>query len=290
MIIHQVGADDVSLSVREYGDPAAPHVVLVHGYPDDQTLWDDVVPLLRGFHVVTYDVRGAGESDAPDDVLGYRIDRLVDDLVSVVEAVLPAGERFHLVGHDWGAIQMWAAADRTRDDAWMRERLVSFTAMCGPSLDHVGGCLARPRNLMSGRLLGQVAHSWYVWTFQLPLLPSLAWRSGSAERALRRLNRDAYRQDWSTHLRRDGYNGVGLYRANMLPRLLRPRPHGADLPVLVVQATRDRFVTPAVTEEMERDYPRLQRAEIDAAHWLPRERPEEVAALIRDHVVATAAG
>src|SRR5438309_1175852 len=58
--------DGVTLAVYEHGDPAAPTIVAVHGYPDNHSVWDGVVELLSDrFHVVTYDVRGAGASDKP---------------------------------------------------------------------------------------------------------------------------------------------------------------------------------------------------------------------------------
>ena len=53
--------------------------------------------------VITFDVRGAGLSDAPADITGYRIPQFVDDLAAVADALLP-GEAFHLVGHDWGSL------------------------------------------------------------------------------------------------------------------------------------------------------------------------------------------
>jgi pimeloyl-ACP methyl ester carboxylesterase len=55
--------DGVTLRVYESGPPSAPTVVCVHGYPDNHTLWDGVVAeLALRYHVVSYDVRGAGES------------------------------------------------------------------------------------------------------------------------------------------------------------------------------------------------------------------------------------
>jgi len=42
-------------------------VVLVHGFPDDQTVWEPVVTALPDdWHVITYDVRGAGRSTQPE--------------------------------------------------------------------------------------------------------------------------------------------------------------------------------------------------------------------------------
>ena len=66
------------------GPDDGPVVVLVHGYPDNRTVWDLVVAdLERDHRVATYDVRGAGESTAPASRSGYKLNRLVDDLLEV---------------------------------------------------------------------------------------------------------------------------------------------------------------------------------------------------------------
>src|SRR5919112_4474679 len=85
----QVPSGDVSLAVREHSPsgPGRPTVVLVHGYPDQQDTWDTLVARLPldDWHVVTYDVRGAGASDAPASRDDYVTDRLLDDLVVVLD-------------------------------------------------------------------------------------------------------------------------------------------------------------------------------------------------------------
>ena len=47
---------DLRLAVRDYGDPgpSSPTLVAVHGYPDNQAMWEPVARLLQDrFHVVT---------------------------------------------------------------------------------------------------------------------------------------------------------------------------------------------------------------------------------------------
>ena len=59
-------ADGVRLAVQVRANAATPTVVAIHGYPDDHRVWDGVAADLAADHrVVTYDVRGAGASDAP---------------------------------------------------------------------------------------------------------------------------------------------------------------------------------------------------------------------------------
>ncbi|QRN78945.1 MAG: alpha/beta fold hydrolase, partial [Nocardiopsis sp. BM-2018] len=70
-------------STDTYGavPPTGPTLLLVHGYPDNATVWDSLVAdLAADYHVVSYDVRGAGRSTAPDDRSGYLMDQLADDL------------------------------------------------------------------------------------------------------------------------------------------------------------------------------------------------------------------
>src|SRR5689334_4986478 len=85
-----VAPDGVRLAVYESGPAGAPTVVAVHGYPDNHSLWDDIVDLLvPQFRVVTYDVRGAGASDKPGDRRAYRMNRLVEDLRAVLDETSP---------------------------------------------------------------------------------------------------------------------------------------------------------------------------------------------------------
>src|SRR5689334_14547632 len=130
--------DGVRLAVHERGDPEAAPVVAVHGYPDDHRVWDGVAEDLAADHrFLTYDVRGAGASDAPPTPAGYRIDRLVTDLGAVLAAVSP-DRPVHLVGHDWGAIQAWPGVT----DPAFASRVASFTSISGPCLDHIAAWFA----------------------------------------------------------------------------------------------------------------------------------------------------
>jgi pimeloyl-ACP methyl ester carboxylesterase len=127
-----VDVGDVRLAVYISGPRDAPPMVLVHGYPDSAAVWEPLRAQLDGrYRVITYDVRGAGASDAPPRRDGYRLERLAADLAAVADATC-AGWAFHLVGHDWGSIQSWEAVT----SAAFEGRIASFTSISGPSLDH----------------------------------------------------------------------------------------------------------------------------------------------------------
>ena len=85
-----------------------PAVILLHGFPATSAMWDPVVtPLTQaGYRVLAFDQRGYSPGARPDGVDDYAVDRLVGDVIAIADA---AGlERFHLVGHDWGAVVGWA--------------------------------------------------------------------------------------------------------------------------------------------------------------------------------------
>ncbi|MBO0842513.1 MAG: alpha/beta fold hydrolase, partial [Nocardioides sp.] len=84
---HVETSDGLTLAVYEQGPRKAPTVVLVHGYPDNHTVWDAVASTLaERFHVVAYDVRGTGRSGVPDSTAGYRLTQLSADFKSVIDA------------------------------------------------------------------------------------------------------------------------------------------------------------------------------------------------------------
>lgn len=273
---HEVLAGDgVRLAVAEDGDPDAPVVLCVHGYPDNRSVWDGVVAELANRHrVVRYDVRGAGESGAPAGRGGYRLDRLASDLAAVVDAA-SQDRPVHLLAHDWGAIQAWHALTR----GWLRSRVASYTSISGPCLDHAGAWLRA--NLRSRAGLTQLLHSGYIAFFQLPLLPELAWRSGLGTRLARRLDRTA-----PAPVLGDAVRGLALYRQNMLPRLSRPRPMPVDVPVQVLAPTLDPFVGVPMQTGISRWVPDLRVHEVPDGHWLPRSQPrliaQEVSSMVWD--------
>jgi pimeloyl-ACP methyl ester carboxylesterase len=262
----------VPLAVFSSGDQAKPTVLLVHGYPDTHLVWDTVCrELAADFHVVRYDVRGSGGSGCPAGPAGYRLDRLADDLFAVAAAVSP-DRPVHLAGHDWGSIQAWHAVT----DARATGRIASFTTISGPCLDHAGYWfrrrLARPTPRHLAQLIGQCRRSWYIAVFQLPLVAAFVWRHWLAERwgGYLRTSEDiapiaGYPQ---ASLADDAVRGIGLYRDNMGPRIRRPRPRHALVPVQVITLTRDRYVSAALAaQDLDRWASRLSRQTIDATHW-----------------------
>ncbi|MDQ1027671.1 NAD(P)-dependent dehydrogenase (short-subunit alcohol dehydrogenase family)/pimeloyl-ACP methyl ester carboxylesterase [Streptomyces umbrinus] len=285
----------VELCVAELGDPAQPTVMLVHGYPDSKEVWSEVAARLAGrFHVVLYDVRGHGRSTAPQPLRGgFTLEKLTDDFLAVADAVSP-DRPVHLVGHDWGSVQAWEFTTVKRTEG----RIASFTSMSGPSLDHFGHWIkkrvSRPTPRRVGQLLGQGAKSWYVYLLHTPVLPELAWRGPLGKqwpKILRRLEKVPGSDYPTPSLPTDAAHGAWLYRDNVRARLRRPRADAyAHAPVQLITPLGDVFLSEKLYDELELWAPQLTRRTLPAKHWIPRTRPDQLAAWITEFVTTTEGG
>lgn len=276
-----VSSDGIELAVIESGESDRPTVVLIHGYPNTKELWEGVMSALADrFHLVAYDVRGAGGSMAPSSVAGYDFERLGDDFEAVAKETAP-GKKIHLVGHDWGGLQGWEFATSPR----FRDRLASFTAVAGPSLDQVAislGSLLRGGSVLEALRRGR--RSAYILALLSPggpqLMSQLVRRGGGPPGASPSIGRDIVR-------------GANLYRRNIPRRLLRPRRDAvAHVPVQLIVPRGDRYISDSYYELAEQYAPRLRRRTVEGKHWLPISDPGPVAEWIAEQVdeVESAAG
>jgi pimeloyl-ACP methyl ester carboxylesterase len=100
---------------------------MCHGWPELWYSWRHQLRALAqaGFHAVAPDMRGFGQTTAPDDVAAYTILHNVGDVVALVAAL--GEKRALIVGHDWGSPVAWHAA-LLRPDI--------FPAVAGMSVPH----------------------------------------------------------------------------------------------------------------------------------------------------------
>jgi pimeloyl-ACP methyl ester carboxylesterase len=288
VIQRSVRGAGLSLFVNEYGEQGRPTVVLVHGFPDTSGVWGPVADrLATDLHVVAYDVRGSGRSDAPSLRSGYALPLLVDDLEAVLDQVSPDAP-VHLVAHDWGSVQGWDAI--TTDG--LANRFASFTSISGPPLDYASLWARRCRTLHPVDLahaLEQALHSWYIAYFHVPLLPELLTRYSRVTDlwtvALHRMEHAPTDGAWpAVTFRRDFAQGVELYRANSLRRLRHPVAKYSDVPVQLVVALHDRYVRPVLLDGIEEWTSLMWRRPVDAGHWVIRTHPDQVARWVREVV------
>ncbi|WP_067529390.1 SDR family oxidoreductase [Nocardia uniformis] len=270
---------EFEIAVYEYGEPSAETVVLVHGWPDDNHLWDHVVPLLaQRFHVVTYDTRGHGRSTRTDRTEDYQLERFAADFFAVAEAVSP-GEPVHVLAHDWGSVQVWEAV--CEPDA--AARIASFTSVSGPNLDHLGAWVRG--ELSRGKLWGpftQLLSSLYTGLFMTPGVPRVVLKPLGTEKMWSRfvglMNETSPENvTLGPEFQRDFFDGMRIYRANILRRMSGPRERRTEVPVQLVIARRDVAVRPTGYNDTHEWAPNLYRREVGGGHWLPFSHPELLA-------------
>lgn len=251
---------------------SGPLVVLLHGFPETWYMWRNVIPVLSTrFHVVAPDMRGYNESDKPEGVGSYTLDKLSEDIVGLIKEM--GEERAHIVGHDWGGVIAWHMGQHYPE---VVEKLVVINAPHPATFQ---------REL---RRLHQLARSWYAFFFQLPLLPEAAVRAtirglaGSAavpgaftEEALDVYENGVSQPGAATAMinyyraaARQSFRIVGSYKV-------------VDVPTLVIWGMKDTFLSPRLLDGLERwvrDV-RIERVE-ESAHWVPEEKPERVTELL----------
>jgi pimeloyl-ACP methyl ester carboxylesterase len=158
------GGDGLQLHVREWGDRAGPPILFIHGWSQSHLCWCKQYEsaLADRFHLVAFDLRGHGMSQAPADAARYTDDRLwADDVAAVIDAFALDGAV--LVGWSYGA---FVACDYVRHHGDARIAAIdlvggavvlgpaAFGTLIGPGfLDPFAGATAEdlPTNIQAMR-------------------------------------------------------------------------------------------------------------------------------------------
>ena len=129
-----LGADGLHLRADEFGDPADPPVLLLHGGGQTRFAWGSTPPRLaeRGWHVYRVDARGHGESEWADDG-DYSLWAFADDVRALV-ASMPS--RPVLVGTSLGGLSSMIAIGETDGEVPIARALVLVDV--APTMEELG--------------------------------------------------------------------------------------------------------------------------------------------------------
>lgn len=288
---HMVSSGDVELNVVEGGDPSRPAILFLHGFPDCHKVWrHQMDALAERYHVIAFDMRGSGESSGSAARDSYHMEKLLADVMAVIEATRGANGHVHLVGHDWGSVIGWYFVAHPH----YRQRVISWTSMSGP---HVGLLWDWVRRKMTslrpgemGKAASQFAHSWYIFAMQVPGLGRFLFGRFS-ERVWRQALRnggvpadDPYLRADADEIRRLTLQPLKLYQQNALNNQTAPEKGSITTPTQLIVLRRDAFVRPQVFEYLDEYVTDLERTDLDANHWAIRSHPGEITALIERFV------
>ncbi len=269
--IEQYTHDGLTFDVRDAGPIDGEVIVLLHGFPQDKRSWAKVEPLLHaaGYRTLAPDQRGYSPGARPRERRAYAGDLLAGDVIGLLDAAgLPQA---HIVGHDWGGAVAWGVGGMHPD------RVRTLTVLSTP----------HPGAMMRAGLRGQLLRSWYMFAFQLPVLPELL--VGSGARAEKMLTRAGMPADAAAHnaarMREPGAARGGLNWYRGLPFSLRTPVGKIPVPTTYVWSRGDTFLGRAAAEStaatVTADY---RFVEVDGDHWLPENQPNAMADAILDRV------
>lgn len=255
--------------------------LLLHGFPECAHSWRHQIPLLAklGYKVWAPNMRGYGNTDRPRGVASYTGEQLESDVSDLIDA--SGAKSVLLVGHDWGGAISWGyAMHGTRPI----DRLVVLNC---------------PHPLLFAKALrtsAQLKRSWYMFLFQLPLLPELllgADHARSLELAIRKaavhkerfsdadiaLYRDLACQPGALTAMLNYYRAMG----RTLVRGSQRRGSNIRVPTLLIWGEQDVALGKEMTYGTKRLVDKLTLRYIpDASHWVQQDTPEQVNAMLEE--------
>ncbi len=288
MTILQTGRGDFETIIA--GPQDGPVIVLLHGFPELNISWRHQIPELAaaGYRVVAPNQRGYAGSVRDGS---YATADLAADVIAMLDAV--GAEHAIVVGHDWGGAVAWTVAQLHP------ERVTALVAMNCPPLRVLIEHLMRSPS--------QLRKSWYIFFFQLPVLPERfvsrsmpgMLRGGSHVRDV--WNRETltpYGQAFATES--DVRGPINWYRGafrGALRRALRPSAghlQPISAPVLIIWGVHDAFLGQELVspEALRGTLAFPNEATVvpigSAGHFVQNEAAEEVTATLLDWLARNA--
>ncbi|HEV7887135.1 MAG TPA: alpha/beta hydrolase [Acidimicrobiales bacterium] len=152
-------ANGVDFAYLSEGPDDGPLALLLHGFPDTAWTWRHLAPALAeaGYRAVAPFMRGYAPTAVPADGR-YQTGALAADAHALWSALGGRPDAV-LIGHDWGAITAYGAANLGGVERWRR-----VVTMAVPPPSVLGGLF------MS---YDQLRRSWYMFFFQHPLAEAL---------------------------------------------------------------------------------------------------------------------
>jgi len=253
-------------------------VLLLHGFPESSYVFRNLINDLvsHGYYCIAPNLRGYSSKARPRGKKNYEIMHLVNDVLGIAKSVNK--ERFHLIGHDWGALIGWQVVHDHSD------LIASWT---GISVPH-------PQSFYEAILNDpdQQKKSKYIRFFQLPILPEFQMKSKGFKllRGLWSEQSEDEIENYISILKEPGALTAVLnyYRAayKIIKRAASEQILGdIKVPTLFIRGTQDAAIGAVSVEGnhkyMKGDYTFL---ELKGGHWLLQTHYTEVKEAIIKHL------
>jgi pimeloyl-ACP methyl ester carboxylesterase len=269
--------DGLKVFYREAGDPKAPTVLLLHGFPTSSHMYRDLIPALADrYHVVAPDLPGFGFTDAPDRTgFKYSFEHLAEVIERFTEVV--GLSCYALYVFDYGAPVGFRLAVRhpERTTALISQNGNAYLEGLSEGWNPIQAYWRDPspenRAALRAFLKPETTQWQYTHGVSNPerLSPD-SWTLDSA--LLARPGNDEIQLD----LFGDYQSNVALYpKFQEYLRTRRP-------PLLAIWGKNDPFFLPAGAEAFRRDVPDAEVRFLDTGHFALETHAPEIAAAMLD--------
>ncbi len=265
-MIQKINIGEFSFECRISGQEGNELVILLHGFPESSIMWKGLMEELsqQGFFCIAPNQRGYSPGASPKGAKHYSLDKLTGDILAIADHFNK--EKFHLIGHDWGAAIGWNLVYHNPG------RILSWSGLSIPHVRAFGKALKTDPE--------QKKKSRYIGLFLIPLLPEFMIRRNDFKtfRKLWSKSSSEEVEDYLNIFKRKGALTAALnyYRANIGKGKSRSLGKISS-PTLFVYGKKDLAIGNKAAEYnqdyMEGDYTYV---EIDGGHWLIQTNYQEV--------------
>lgn len=282
-VTRDMSANGLTFHCSEAGQPSGEPVILLHGFPETSHMW---LPLLArldaaGYYALAPDQRGYSPGARPEGIEHYTYANIASDVFALADTM--DWQRFHLVGHDWGAGAGWAAVAQDTG------RIASWTALSVPHMAAFGQAIRDDPD--------QQKRSEYITFFQAPGVAEAALSADGFAR-LKAIWSESSEEEKAEYLALFSQPGaltaaLNWYRGS---RGIDPNDPGVQfgpvsVPTLFIWGNRDMAIGRKGVEASHALMTGPYRfVELDAGHWLIQEATERVIDEVLGHLRANPIG
>ena len=265
------------LFYREAGNPSAPTLVLLHGFPTSSFMFRNLIPRLADdFHLIAPDHLGFGFSDAPTvNEFDYTFDALAD-LTEALLADLGVG-RYAMYVQDYGAPIGWRLAVRNP------EAITGIVSQNGNAYE--AGLVKSFWDVVTDYQAEQNETTEHAVRFALTV-EAIRWQYLTGVQDTTLVDPETWTHDHAL-ISRPGNDAIQLklFRDYATNVAMYPQLHeyfrASQVPLLAVWGEGDEIFGPAGAKAFRDDLPEAEVRLLPGGHFLLETETDEVAALIR---------
>jgi pimeloyl-ACP methyl ester carboxylesterase len=284
--IHKIEADGVNVFYRAAGEPSAPVVLLLHGFPTSSFMFRELIPRLADqFRVIAPDLPGFGFTEVPEErKYTYSFDALARTIEAFTNAL--GLNRYAIYVFDYGAPTglRLAIAHPERVTAIVSQNGNAYEAGLGDAWGPIRKYWADPtaenREVIGKNILTLEGTRWQ-YTHGVANPESVPPESYTLDVAL--LERKG-NKEIQLDLFLDYASNVKLY-PKFQEYFRKSKP-----PLLAIWGKNDPFFIPAGAEAFRKDLPHARVQFLDTGHFATETHVVEIAAAMREFLADRAVG